>query len=696
MLTDAIISVIKQIYKNFEIIVVNDGGVNVENIVTNFNLAGNVRYIEHEKNRGMAAARNTGIEIARGKYIAMLDDDDLFYPNHLKVALAQLCDDTPVIYTDAMRATYRKVNGSYQLIGKKIPYSIDFEKNKLFVGNISPINCFVFEKEKAFQAGLFDETFSALEDWEFFIRLSEKCNFKHIAKVTAQVNWRNDGTTVTSSRGAEFKKNRERIYKRYQNKINQIPDIRSIVRMFHDIWKADNHPGGPLVSIVILAHNQLKYTIKCLESIIENTNLFYELILVDNGSTDGTTKHLESETTSLISSGMLKIIRNENNRGFAAGNNQGIAEAMGDYILLMNNDIIVTPGWLERMMTCAERDPRIGIVGPMSNSVSGPQLVKDVSYNLTNLDGLDDFAAEFFKRNEGKAQRFLRVVGFCMLIKRAVIDKIGGLDTSYGLGNFEDDDFSLRAALAGFESWMAQDCFIHHFGHRTFIGAKIDFNANLTKNWEIFKQKWGFPADLQLGSKYNWAQILKSGFAPEKLYCPINQGNSKERRRKAVSSHLPAADRLNEIYEIYQKVQRLANDGGREEAVVALEKLLEMAPEFAPAHNDLGVFYYNRGDKEKALGHYERAARLEPQNSTFQKNLADFYFVESGRIEDALAVYNQVLENDAGDVEALMSIGLIYEALERREDAAYFYNRVLEVEPWNMDARQQMNNLFPN
>jgi len=332
----------------------------------------------------------------------------------------------------------------------------------------------------------------------------------------------------------------------------------------------------------------------------------------------------------------------------------------------------------------------------MSNSVSGPQLVKDVSYNLTNLDGLDDFAAEFFKRNEGKAQRFLRVVGFCMLIKRAVIDKIGGLDTSYGLGNFEDDDFSLRAALAGFESWMAQDCFIHHFGHRTFIGAKIDFNANLTKNWEIFKQKWGFPADLQLGSKYNWAQILKSGFAPEKLYCPINQGNSKERRRKAVSSHLPAADRLNEIYEIYQKVQRLANDGGREEAVVALEKLLEMAPEFAPAHNDLGVFYYNRGDKEKALGHYERAARLEPQNSTFQKNLADFYFVESGRIEDALAVYNQVLENDAGDVEALMSIGLIYEALERREDAAYFYNRVLEVEPWNMDARQQMNNLFPN
>jgi len=285
------------------------------------------------------------------------------------------------------------------------------------------------------------------------------------------------------------------------------------------------------------------------------------------------------------------------------------------------------------------------------------------------------------------------VVGFCMLIKRAVIDKIGGLDTSYGLGNFEDDDFSLRAALAGFKSWMAQDCFIHHFGHRTFIGANIDFNANLTKNWEIFKQKWGFPADLQLGSKYNWAQILKSGFAPEKLYCPINKGNSKERRRKAVSSLLPDADPLKERY---QKAQRLINDGRQSEAVTELERLLEMNPNFAIAHNDLGILYYNQGDKEKALNHYEQAVRIEPQNLTFQKNLADFYFVESGRIEDALTIYNKVLEVDFGDVEALLSMGLICAALDRPEDARHFYNRVLEAEPWNADAREQLENLYPN
>ena len=455
----------------------------------------------------------------------------------------------------------------------------------------------------------------------------------------------------------------------------------------------ESHSVRPIISIIILAYNQFHYTKKCIESIIKNTNAFFEIILVDNGSTDGTSAYLESELTPLITGGMLRIIRNDNNHGFAAGNNQGISIARGEYILLMNNDIVVTPGWLESLVSCAERDPRIGIVGPMSNSVSGPQLVKNVPYNINNLDGLDDFAEEFSRRNAGRAKRFLRVVGFCMLIKRAVVDKIGGLDSRYGLGNFEDDDFSLRAALAGFESWMAGDCFIHHFGSRTFIGAKIDYNESITKNWEIFKNKWNLPLDLQLGAKYDWAQILKKGFVRDKHYCLFTEENSMEVGQKAVSA--PVAD-VGPLKELYQKVQRLVKDGRQEEAVSGLEKLLEMDPDAATAHNDLGLLYYNQGGKEKALNHYEQAVRIEPHNLTFQKNLADFYFVESGRIEDALAIYNKVLEADFGDVEALMSMGLICEALERREDAAHFYNRVLENEPCNVNALERLEILYPN
>ena len=144
--------------------------------------------------------------------------------------------------------------------------------------------------------------------------------------------------------------------------------------------------------------------------------------------------------------------------------------------------------------------------------------------------------------------------------------------------------------------------------------------------------------------------------------------------------------------EQYEKVKtQIENEDG--DAINLLENLLISHPQFALAHNDLGVLYYNRGDKQMALNHYENAVQIEPHNLNFQKNLADFYFVESGRIEDALAIYNKVLEVDFGDVEALMSMGLICEALKRPEDARHFYNRVLENEPWNADARQQLENL---
>lgn len=142
----------------------------------------------------------------------------------------------------------------------------------------------------------------------------------------------------------------------------------------------------------------------------------------------------------------------------------------------------------------------------------------------------------------------------------------------------------------------------------------------------------------------------------------------------------------------YEKIQA-EMESGHGDVVDQLENLLLTHPKFASAHNDLGVLYYNRGDKARALDHYEQAARLEPQNLNFQKNLADLYFVEAGRVEDALAVYRDILKIDAGDVEALMAMGLICEALGRPDDATHFYSRVLENEPWNVDARERLEEL---
>ncbi|MDB4264704.1 tetratricopeptide repeat protein, partial [bacterium] len=145
--------------------------------------------------------------------------------------------------------------------------------------------------------------------------------------------------------------------------------------------------------------------------------------------------------------------------------------------------------------------------------------------------------------------------------------------------------------------------------------------------------------------------------------------------------------------EIYQDLQSEMAGQDPQAVIEAFEKLSATDPDFAPAHNDLGVLYYQSGEKEKALTHYERAAHLEPGNAIFQKNLADFYFVEQGRVEDALKIYVDVLAAYPEDIETLLITGHICVSLRKFDDARVFYNRVLELDPWNADARQNLEKL---
>ncbi|HIH96832.1 MAG TPA: glycosyltransferase [Thermoplasmata archaeon] len=532
MLTDVLKSIFNQTYQDFEIIVVNDAGAGVENVIESFNQNDNITYVKHSKNRGLAAARNTGIKIAKGKYIALLDDDDIFYPNHLETAIKYLNDKNPVIYTDAVRATFAKCGDAYKLTGESVPYSMDFDRNKLLIGNIAPVNCFVFDRDIAIKAGLFDETFSILEDWEFWLRLSALSPLKHIAEETVQVNWRTDGTTMTSSRGAEFKKNRERIYKKYQNEIKNIPNTNEILQEFNAIWTSDGKVPMSFTSIIILTHNQLEYTKKCIDSIFKYTKEPFELIVVDNGSTDGTVgylKKVKSSKSKVKDSGYCKdieIIENKENRGFAMGNNQGMAIAKGDYVLLLNNDIVVTQGWLEKMLAKFKEDKKIGIVGPRTNYVVGPQLVPKVTYSDNDMKEMQKFAEKWSCEHAGKSFEMNRVIGFCMLISRGVVEKIGGLDARFGSGNFEDDDFCLRARIAGYKIVVADDVFIHHFGSRTFIGAKIDYHCSMESNWVKFKNKWGISPDRDIKKGYVFQELLSQPFDFKKHYQPLKMGEN--------------------------------------------------------------------------------------------------------------------------------------------------------------------------
>ena len=145
----------------------------------------------------------------------------------------------------------------------------------------------------------------------------------------------------------------------------------------------------------------------------------------------------------------------------------------------------------------------------------------------------------------------------------------------------------------------------------------------------------------------------------------------------------------------YAYSRELFEAGKIEEAIGELENLLAAHPDQAQAHNDLGVLYYHSGSKDKTLIHYEQAVRLNPDDLNFQKNLADFYCVELGRIEEALEIYLKVLTEAPADIETLMAAGYICKAVDRNEDAAIFFERILDLEPWNLEANENLNQLGP-
>ncbi|PRS36427.1 glycosyltransferase family 2 protein [Bacillus sp. RJGP41] len=217
--------------------------------------------------------------------------------------------------------------------------------------------------------------------------------------------------------------------------------------------------ASPLTSIIILTRNGLPFTKECISSIFRHTKENFELILVDNGSKDGTLEFLKTLP-------YTKVIANKKNKGFSGGCNQGITIARGENIVLLNNDTVVTNEWLCRLLWQLNKDPSIGIVGPRSNNVVSHQAITQTPYK--NMDQMQKFANEWTQKHDQQGYEVDYLSGLCMIFKRSLIDKIGGLDERFSPGYFEDTDFSIRAQITNKKLWVANDVFIHHYGSSSF------------------------------------------------------------------------------------------------------------------------------------------------------------------------------------------------------------------------------------
>jgi len=234
------------------------------------------------------------------------------------------------------------------------------------------------------------------------------------------------------------------------------------------------------VTIVIPLLDALDYFKKCLESLIKFTQN-YELIIIDNGS-DNNTKEYLLECKKEFG---FKLQTNENNMGFGYACNQGIKLATSGYICFLNSDTVLTPNWLGKLMK-GFNQPNAGILGPSTCYSGGRQnltglMEKRFSMGLADIVGCSLQLKEEYTETE--------IFGFCYLVKREVIDKLGGFDyKSFGFGNYEESDFNHRARLAGYKTYCAKGAYVHHYGSITFESAGISQNKLMRENISKLKE----------------------------------------------------------------------------------------------------------------------------------------------------------------------------------------------------------------
>jgi GT2 family glycosyltransferase len=248
-------------------------------------------------------------------------------------------------------------------------------------------------------------------------------------------------------------------------------------------------PDSGGTSIVVVTYEGLVFTRLCLESVLANTrDIAYELVVVDNGSADDTPGYL---ATLAERNSHVRVVLNGDNLGFSPAANEGLALARGDHLVLLNNDTLVPPGWLSRLLAHLE-DEEVGLVGPVTNRI-GNEAEVEAEYRTWA-----EFLAFCRKRaieRDGHEIEIQVAAMFCLGMRRDVWERLGPLDERYEIGLLEDDDYSERARRAGYRVLCADDVFVHHFSEASFgkLVPTGEYGEILQSNKRRYAEKWGAP-----------------------------------------------------------------------------------------------------------------------------------------------------------------------------------------------------------
>ncbi|OAA93666.1 glycosyltransferase [Clostridium coskatii] len=512
---------------NYELILVNNGST--DETKDYFDSLDNVKIVNIEKNVGICNGFDEGIFYSNGKYIACVCNDFIFTYNWLDDLIKCIESDDKIGYVssgassmsnlhriDLKFSNIQEMNEKASLLPcvlmcraellKKVGWYDPVFYNKKFLNtNIeSKEYKVVFEKNAysmkialgAIENKLLDERnvclggIKLLRD-SFELNYNLACFYENIGEYDNAIKIYNKTLELTDD--IELKKqiynhiseikmmNYEVVVKSPRSKI-KLQSQNNVYTLRKNYLDATREDSNPIVSIFILAYNNLeKYTKKCVECVLKYTkDVDYELILVDNGSNDGTFEYFKD-----VKHPRKRVVRITKNVAAGYGAKCGYEESNGKYIINMPNDVYVTKNWLSNMLKCAMSDDKIGMVNPVCDYVTNQQ---SINLGYKDFDDMQVKAEKYNVSDSRKWEERVRLITLGTLFKKECLDVIGFIDYGF-FHDFADDDITFRVRRAGYKAVLCKDAFVCHAGKITDKGVAVS-SKSLQEGRKIFKDKY--------------------------------------------------------------------------------------------------------------------------------------------------------------------------------------------------------------
>ena len=436
IISRAIRSVRNQLYKNWELIVIDDGGNdNTEFVVEQCNDA-RIHYYRLPENRGPSAARNQGLRMASGTYFSYLDSDNTWEPEYLLLMVNTLVDRPSFLSLYAAQKIWK-----FRGLRIFLQFGV-FHRALLENRNYIDLNIFLHHKKLYLWYGGFDEALRGVEDWDLILRYTQDHFPLALDCIlgTYYANW--DSARVTKPR--ERQANLTAVYDRLNAEPLQLTHLRQASSSAHCRFFSNKKSevrrikkAQIKVSIIIPSYEVLNCLQTCVEALQNYTDReSFELVIVDNGSSPSVVEYLRM----LQGKNQAKIVFNTYNMGFTYAVNQGVPlTAPARDIVIMNNDAIVTEGWLDAFAEVKKDVPDVGIIAPRQVLPSFSKTMKThVPFCLeegeldVNLSQHHNNVHDLQLLPEKGYVELTFAPFFCVYITRPCLERVGLLDQKHG------------------------------------------------------------------------------------------------------------------------------------------------------------------------------------------------------------------------------------------------------------------------